>query len=296
MTLSTTAELLRDAVHANSGIAALNVITLEQVEAVLAAAEEVGRPVIVQLSQNAVAFHGGDPAPLLRATTAIIEASTARASVHLDHSTSLELCRIAAAEGASSVMFDASELEFEANVAATANAADWAHDAGVLLEAELGAIGGKQGAHTPGVRTDPREAREFVARTGVDALAVAVGSEHAQQVRETRLDLELIAALHGAVPVPLVLHGSSGVPDEQIAQAVCRGITKVNVGTALNVAFTGRLRAHLAEHPAQSDPRPGVRSARTAMAEIASALLRTVDVSGDPQRALVGTAREGEAR
>lgn len=296
MTLSTTADLLHEAARARTGIAALNVITLEQIEAVLAAAEEAGRPVIVQLSQNAVAFHSGDPAPLLRAATAAVEASSARASVHLDHSTSLELCRVAAAEGASSVMFDASELEYEANVAATAAAADWAHAAGVLIEAELGAIGGKRGAHTPGVRTDPREARDFVGRTGVDALAIAVGSQHAQQVRETRLDLSLIETIHRAVPVPLVLHGSSGVPDDEIAQAVRHGITKVNIGTALNIAYTGRLRDHLIEHPSQSDPRPGLRTARTALTEAASVLLRAVDVADDRERALAGGGREGDAR
>jgi len=276
MTLTTTATLVDEAVHAGVGVAAFNAITLEQVEALLEAAEAADRALIVQLSENAIRFHGDEVAPIARATVAAIESSTARASLHLDHSMSLDLCKAAAASGASSVMFDASHLEFHRNLRATAQAAEWAHDAGVLMEAELGAIGGKGGAHTPGVRTDPDEARRFVDRTGVDALAVAVGSVHAQQSRETLLDLDLIEAIHRVVPVPLVLHGSSGVPDQQIVEAVRRGITKVNIGTVLNIAYTGTLREHLSANPRQSDPRPGLGHARSAMAAVAAELLRTV--------------------
>src|SRR5581483_3151701 len=121
------------------------------------------------------------------------------------------------------------------------------HANGLWLEAELGYVGGKpdqpQSAHGAGVRTDPDEARDFVAATGVDALAVAVGSSHAMTTRTATLDAELVAALHRAVAVPLVLHGSSGVPDDSLVTAIRAGITKVNVGTALNVAMTGAVRA-----------------------------------------------------
>ncbi|TGB12094.1 class II fructose-bisphosphate aldolase, partial [Streptomyces palmae] len=123
-----------------------------------------------------------------------------------------------------------------------------------------------QDAHAPGVRTDPAEAAAYVAETGVDALAVAVGSSHAMTDRTAALDHGLIARLREAVPVPLVLHGSSGVPDEQIRRAVAAGMVKINVGTALNTAFTGEVRAHLAEHAAVVDPRKYLRPAREAMA------------------------------
>ena len=133
-------------------------------------------------------------------------------------------------------MFDASKLDYGANVAATRAAADWAHDRNLFLEAELGEVGGKDGAHAPWVRTDPTEAAAFVAATDVDALAVAVGSSHAMSSRTAALDYHLISELRAAVDVPLVLHGSSGVADEDLRKAIGAGITKVNVGTALNVA------------------------------------------------------------
>lgn len=276
MTLVSTRSLLTEAVDAGGGIAAFNIITLEQLEAVLQAAVEIDLPVIVQVSENAIQFHHDDPVPILRAATAAIGASAARASLHLDHSMSLDLCKAAVREGASSVMFDASHLDFRENVDATRRAVLWAEGEGILLEAELGAIGGKGGAHAPGVRTDPDEARSFVEDTGAHALAIAVGSVHAQQERNTRLDRGLIEAIRSVVGVPLVLHGSSGVPDDEIAAAIRSGITKVNVGTALNVAYTGRLREHLVFHEAQSDPRPGLRTARDALTQTAVHLLDVV--------------------
>jgi fructose-bisphosphate aldolase class II len=162
-------------------------------------------------------------------------------------------------------MFDASKLEYAANVAATRDAADWAHANGLYLEAELGAVGGKGGAHTPGVRTDPGEAAEFVAATGVDALAVAVGSSHAMLERTAALDLDLIGRLREAVPVPLVLHGSSGVADDLLTEAVAAGIVKVNIGTILNVAFTDAVRAALGADPGLVDPRKYLAPARDAV-------------------------------
>lgn len=276
MTLVSTRSLLTEAADAGEGIAAFNIITLEQLEAVLHAAAHADRPVIVQLSENAIQFHLGDPAPILRAATAAIGSSPARASLHLDHSMSLDLCKAAAREGASSVMFDASHLDFRDNIAATREAVLWAEGEGILLEAELGAIGGKGGAHAPGIRTDPGEARTFVEDTGAHALAIAVGSVHAQQERTTRLDRDVIEAVRALVDVPLVLHGSSGVPDDELAAAVRSGITKVNIGTALNVAFTGRLREHLVSHEGQSDPRPGLLAAREALAQTVAHLLDVV--------------------
>ena len=157
-------------------------------------------------------------------------------------------------------MFDASRLDYDANVAATARAARWAHEHDLWIEAELGEIGGKDGAHAPGVRTDPDDAAAFVEATGVDALAVAVGSSHAMVDRTAGLDLDLVATLAGRLAVPLVLHGSSGVPDAGLAAAVAAGIVKVNIGTILNVAFTTAVRERLAAdavaHRPPALPRP----------------------------------------
>ena len=165
-------------------------------------------------------------------------------------------------------MYDGAKLDFADNVATTRRIVDRANAAGVLVEAELGEIGGKDGAHAPGVRTDPDEAARFVAETGVGALAVAVGSSHAMTERVAAIDHELVARLAHAVPVPLVLHGSSGVPDESIVRGIRAGLTKINVSTHLNARFTGAIREYLAANPAAVDSRtlrrgrPRCRSAR----------------------------------
>jgi fructose-bisphosphate aldolase, class II len=153
-------------------------------------------------------------------------------------------------------------------VAATRAAARRCHASGLWVESELGEVGGKDGAHAPGVRTDPREAAAYVTATGIDALAVAVGSSHAMLTRTASLDHELIARLRDAVPVPLVLHGSSGVPDDELVRAVRAGMVKVNIGTALNTAFTGAVRAALADRPDLVDPRKYIAPARDAMAAV----------------------------
>jgi fructose/tagatose bisphosphate aldolase len=141
------------------------------------------------------------------------------------------------------------------------------------VEAEIGEIGGKDGVHTAGARTAPGDAARYAAATGVDALAVAVGSSHAMLTRDAVLDEDLIAAIHRAVPVPLVLHGSSGVPDAGLARAVAAGMTKINVATQLNKVFTGAVRACLAADPVLVDPRRYGAAARDAVAAEVTRLL-----------------------
>lgn len=258
MTLSSAAQLIGLAAAGGGAVPAFNVVSLEQAEAVVAGAEQCGFAVILQLSENAIRFHGRME-PLLAACRELAEAASVPIAIHLDHCEDAALIdhalEVGPRLGVRSIMVDASRLAYEANVAATASVATRAHDLGWWVEAELGAIGGKDGAHAPGVRTDPADARQFVARTGVDALAVAVGSSHAMTERTATLDLNLIAALAAAVPVPLVLHGSSGVQDAELARAVAAGIRKVNIGTALNVTATSALRAELARLPDAVDPR-----------------------------------------
>ncbi|MER7175523.1 class II fructose-bisphosphate aldolase [Streptomyces mesophilus] len=279
MPLTTTGELVAAARQNGTAVGAFNVITLEHAEAIAAGAERAGAPAILQISENAVKFHGGSLTAVAAAAKAVAETSRARLSLHLDHVVSEDLLRRAHAEGFSSVMFDASKLTYGENVKATAEAVRWGHERGLWVEAELGKVGGKEGeppldAHAPGVRTDPAEARAYVESTGVDALAVAVGSSHAMTERTAALDHELIAALKDAVPVPLVLHGSSGVPDTEIRAAVRSGMRKINVGTALNTAFTGAVRAFLEDHPSVVDPRKYLVPAREAMAGTVAHFLR----------------------
>ncbi|MFI9584428.1 ketose-bisphosphate aldolase [Streptomyces sp. NPDC052236] len=270
MPLVTTGELVSAAAADGRGVAAFNVITLEHAEAIAAGAERAGVPAILQISENAVKFHGGNLSAIAAATTAVARASTAPLALHLDHVVSVDLLRAAADEGFGSVMFDASKLPYDENVKVTADAVRWGHERGIWVEAELGKVGGKDGeppldAHTPGVRTDPAEATAYVAATGVDALAVAVGSSHAMTRRTATLDHALIGRLRDAVPVPLVLHGSSGVPDDELRRAIAAGMVKINVGTALNTAFTGAVRAFLEANPTTVDPRKYLVPARVAM-------------------------------
>ncbi|HWB37507.1 MAG TPA: class II fructose-bisphosphate aldolase [Rugosimonospora sp.] len=271
--LTPTAALVADAVAHGRGVGAFNVITLEHAEAIVAGAEQAGRPVILQISQNAVKFHHGRLAPVAAAARAVAALSTVDVALHLDHVEDLALLEDAPGNGFGSAMFDAATLPYADNVAATAAAAAFCHRHGLWLEGELGAVGGKGGAHTPGVRTDPREARDYALATGVDALAVAVGSSHAMTTRSARLDRELIGALRAAVPCPLVLHGSSGVPDGELAAAVRAGMVKINIGTALNVAATTAVRDFLAADEREVDPRRYLARARTAMADTVAHLL-----------------------
>jgi fructose-bisphosphate aldolase class II len=276
MPLAQTADLVDAAYRAGTGLAAFNVITLEHAEGIVAGAEQAGRPVILQISENAVKFHHGRVRPIVAAAVAVAAEAGVEVSVHLDHIEDVELLYACGGTGVSSAMFDAATLGYDANVAATAAAADWAHRHGLHLEAELGEIGGKDGAHAPGVRTDPGEAAAFVAATGVDALAVAVGSSHAMSARTASLDLDLIARLRAAVPVPLVLHGSSGVAELELRRAVAAGMTKINVGTLLNVRYTAAVRAHLAADQAMTDPRKYLTPARAEMADAVAGTIAAI--------------------
>ncbi|MFG2602244.1 class II fructose-bisphosphate aldolase [Streptomyces sp. NPDC048514] len=281
MPLASTGELVTRAAEARSAVAAFNVITLEHIEAVIAGAESAGAPVVLQVSENAVKFRYGRLLPLARAAVASAERATVPVALHLDHVQSDDLLRQAPGAGFSSVMYDAARLPYADNLAATRSAADWAHSQGLWIEAELGQVGGKDGrrpldAHAPGARTDPYQARDFVAGTGADALAVAVGSVHAMTARTAILDHGLLDRLSAALAVPLVLHGSSGVPDDGLVAAVGGGIAKVNVGTALNVAMTAAIREFLAAHPEAVDSRKYLSVGREAMAREVARIIRVL--------------------
>jgi fructose-bisphosphate aldolase class II len=276
MTLATTAELMRRATSTGVGLPAFNVITLEHAEAIAAGAERAGCAAVLQISENAVKFHGGRLRPIAAGTVEVARQSGVDLSVHVDHVEDPAVLHQAADTGISSAMFDASHLDYDANVAATREAAQWSHDQGMLLEAELGKVGGKDGAHAPGVRTDPLEAASFVAATNVDALAVAVGSSHAMVERTAAVDLALIRVLAQALPVPLVLHGSSGVSDAMLAEAVEAGMVKINIGTILNVSWTGAIRRALEADPTAVDPRMYVRPARDAVTDVVARLCAVV--------------------
>jgi fructose-bisphosphate aldolase class II len=275
MALVPTGEIVARAVRSGTAAVAFNVLHLETAEALAAAAEQTGVPLILSISENCIRYHGSLE-PIVRATLAVAAVSEAQLSVHLDHITDAVLVREGVAAGVSSVMIDASALPYDRNVAVTTDLATWCHARGIYVEAELGEVGGKDGVHAPGARTDPAEALRFVQSTGVDALAVAVGSSHAMTERTVELDKGLIAALHATLPVPLVLHGSSGVPDEEIRRAVAAGMTKINISTHLVSVFTATVRDVLAARPELVDSRKYLGPARDAVTEEAARLLRVL--------------------
>jgi len=255
-------------------VGAFNLIPFELAEAIVAGAVDARLPVILQLSENTVTYHGS-LAPMAAASLALAAEAPVPVVVHLDHATSMDLVYRALDMGVPSVMFDASVLPYAENVRQTSAVVARAHAAGARVEAELGKVGGKDGVHAPGARTNPDEAVAFVEATGVDALAVAVGTSHAMRTRDAVLDYGLLRELRAAVPVPLVLHGSSGVPDDGLREAVRAGISKVNIATHLNGVFTGIVRERLAATDS-SDPRKYLAPARAATATEVARLLRVL--------------------
>ncbi|WP_030270204.1 class II fructose-bisphosphate aldolase [Streptomyces sp. NRRL B-24484] len=284
MPLSTTAVLVTRAAARGGAVGAVNVITLEHIEAAVRGAERAGQAVILQISENAIRYHDGRPGPITAACLCAAQAAQVDVALHLDRVRSPELLFGAVDCGFSSFMIDAAHLPCEDNVAATRAAVDWAHTHGIWAEAELGVVGAKGpvDAHALGARTDPDEAARFAADTGVDALAVAIGSTHAVTDRTTRLDHGLLGRLRAGVGRPLVLHDSTGVPDDELAAAVAGGITKVGMGTAFNIAMTGAVRARLVADRHAVDPRGYLSDGRGAMATLTAHLLSVLNGPAAP--------------
>jgi len=287
MALASMDEIVGPARAAGHGVCAFNVIGIEHAEAIAAGAEAAAVPVVLQISENCAAYHGALE-PIARACLAVARSATVPVGVHLDHAASAELVEAAVTFGLGSVMYDASGLPYRDNVRATADVTRWCHARGIWVEAELGEIGGKNGVHSPLARTDPCEAAGYVAATGVNALAVAVGSSHAMLTRDAVLDLGLIAELHRAVGVPLVLHGSSGVPDRDLVAAVRAGMTKINIATQLNKVFTAAVRDSLSADPVAVDPRRYGSAGRDAITSEVSRLLRLLGARGIVQEETAG--------
>lgn len=273
MPLISSHELHQKSAVLGASVVAFNVITLEHCQAIVGAAEETGIPVIIQLSENAVLHHGA-PDAIAAALSLIAQASSAQVVLHLDHVTDAGLAMKAADLGFSSVMWDSSTSDYDANVEATRAIAEWGATHGIWVESELGAVGGKGGAHQPGIRTDPEEAKSFAIATGINSLAVAVGTSHAMTQKTAELDYSLIAQIAGALTIPLVLHGSTGVTEERLQRATQAGMWKINIGTALNIAATQAIRRVLGDDENLTDPRKYLAPAREAMADSAAGYLR----------------------
>ena len=272
MSRTNAGKLVLAAKSSGTAVGAFNVILLEHAEALVAGAEHAKLPVILQISENCVKYHKALK-PISVATIAIAESASVPVSVHLDHAESEDLVKEALDLGYDSVMFDGSKLTYADNVAASARMASLCKSYGATLEVEIGEVGGKDGVHAPGVRTNPLEAKAFAEATGADLVAVAVGSSHAMTTRDATLDFDLIAEIAKTVGVPLVLHGSSGVSDPDLQKAVKAGMSKINIATHLNNVFTHEIREALGTNLQLVDPRKYIAPGRDAVAAEVARLL-----------------------
>lgn len=256
MAFVTTEKMLRDAQEKHYAVGAFNVENMEMVMAVMEAAEEMRAPVIMQTTPSTIQYAGLD----FYVANGKAAADRARVPValHLDHGSSYELAMRALRKGYTSIMIDGSKLPFEENIAVTKAVADACIPCSIPVEAELGKVGGKEddldGGSGNGF-TVPEEAAEFVRRTGISSLAVAIGTAHGIYKGEPKLELDRLSEIRSLVEVPLVLHGASGVPDEAVREAIRRGICKVNYATELRIAYTGGVRDFLEKDGEAFDPK-----------------------------------------
>lgn len=246
--------LLRKAQMEGCAVAALNIENMEMAQAVVAAAEELNRPIIIQTTPSTVKY--GTLPVYTGLVTALAKNSKVEIALHLDHGSSYELCEAALREGYTSVMIDGSRLSLEDNMELTRKVIDICAPRAVSVEAELGIVGGKEDdlVANGSTSTDPNMARAFVQGTGVSALAIAIGTAHGFYQGTPVLDKECLKKIHDTVDVPLVLHGASGLSEEDVKDCIRLGITKVNFATELRVAYTEGVREALAD-PDVFDPK-----------------------------------------
>jgi fructose-bisphosphate aldolase class II len=257
MSLVTSKELLEKAMIQKYAVGAFNANNIEMVQAIVEAAEEEKAPVILQASQGAIKYAG------LENIAAIVKNAAAMAKVpialHLDHGTDYEQNVKCFRMGFTSLMFDGSKLPYEKNIAITKKIVEMGHAVAVPVEGEIGRIAGTEDhitvSEVEANMTEPEEALRFVEDTGVDSLAVAVGSVHRMKKKEAKLDHARIKNIAKLVKIPLVLHGSSGVMDDEMRKGIQEGLCKINVATQLNMAFVEGMRKALNEKPEEVDPR-----------------------------------------
>ena len=255
MPFVTSEKMLLDAQKGGYAVGAFNVENMEMVKAVLAAAEELKAPVMLQTTPSTVKYG------TLETYAAIVRAEAAKVSVpvclHLDHGNSFALAVQAMKAGYTSVMIDGSHEDFEHNIAMTKQVTDVAEAIGIPVEAELGKVGGKEDdlEADADTNTDPAQAREFAERTGVSSLAVAIGTAHGFYAGTPVLDKPRVTAIREVVSVPLVLHGASGLSEEDVRECVERGMCKVNFATELRAAYTEAVKKLLTEKPETFDPK-----------------------------------------
>ncbi|HHX03766.1 MAG TPA: class II fructose-1,6-bisphosphate aldolase [Tissierellia bacterium] len=303
MPLVTTKQMFADAYDGGYAIGAFNVNNMEIIQGIVEAAREERAPLILQVSAGARKYANSTYLKKL-VEAALIDAPELPIALHLDHGDTFELCQSVIEDGFTSVMIDGSHLSFEENIKLTKQVVDFAHERGVTVEAELGRLAGIEDAvnveEEDATFTDPDQAVEFVECTGVDSLAIAIGTSHgAYKFKgEPRLDIERLKKINSLLPgFPLVLHGASsvipefvamnneyggkipgakGVPEELIREATRHGVCKVNIDSDLRLAMTGVIRREFANNPSNFDPRVYLGPARTAIKEMVRHKIRNV--------------------
>ncbi len=270
MALVPLADLLQKADQEEYALGAFNCNNMEIVQSIVNAAEAESSPVIIQASQGAIKYAGLNY--IIALVRQAAEGTAVPVVLHLDHGTSFEQVMQCIRFGFTSVMFDGSSMPLEENIAQTRKVVEIARVFGVSVEAELGRIGGTEDdisvSDKDALFTDPAEAERFVAETDVDALAIAIGTAHGQYKGEPELDFDRLEEVNRRISCPVVLHGSSGVPDESIKKAIGLGVRKINIDTNIREAFVGAMRKVLNEKPDEIDPRKVLGPARQETTEV----------------------------
>lgn len=307
MPLVTTKEMFEKSMKEGFAIGAFNVNNMEIIQAIVDAAASQNSPVILQASSSAIKY--ARPNYLMKMVEAAVEETNIPIAMHLDHGPDFETCKACIDAGFTSVMIDGSKYDFEENVALTKKVVDYAHERGVVVEAELGKLAGIEDdvnvSADDAMYTDPEQAKEFVERTGCDSLAIAIGTSHgAYKFKgEAKLRFDILAKIKELIPnTPIVLHGAStvipelvemcnnyggdipgakGVPDEILNEASKSGVSKINVDTDLRLAMTGAIRKVFAENPSAFDPRKYLTPARDLIKETVEHKIKDVFCSSN---------------
>lgn len=280
MPLVTSKEMLLKAQKGGYAVGAFNVENMEMVKAVIAAAEELKAPVMLQTTPSTIKYG------TVETYAAIVAAEAKKASVpvclHLDHGSSYELAVQCLENGYTSVMIDGSHEDFEGNIAVSKKVVEAAKAQGIPVEAELGKVGGKEDdlEAEADTNTDPMEAKEFVERTGIDSLAVAIGTAHGFYVGTPVLDKERLSEIRKVVDIPLVLHGASGLTDQDVMDCVERGICKVNFATELRKAYTDAVKKLIEEDPKVFDPKAFGKVGMAAVKELVMGRMKVCGCDG----------------
>lgn len=279
-----TMEMLVKAKNNGYAVPAFNIHNLETIQAVLETASKMGSPVILAGTPGTIEYAGGDYIVAIAQTA--VKKYDIPIAIHLDHFEDPNEIKKYLDMGFKSCMIDASHKSFEENISITKDIVKYAHNLGATVEAELGMLGGQEDNivvdEKNAAYTDPNSAVEFVQRTGIDSLAVAIGTAHGLYKGEPKLDFERLKTIRQLVSIPLVLHGASDVPDEMVKRAIEYGINKVNVATDLKIPFSNAIKQYFNEHPDANDPRKYITPAKKAMMEVVK---HKIEVCGSANKA-----------